>query len=49
MKTVVGILIVTFALVAVLIASRHVCGCSPLANEVSAVGSLRTLYSANIA
>jgi hypothetical protein len=48
-KTVVGILLMTSALVAVLIASRLVCGGRPRADESAAAGSLRTLYSANIA
>jgi hypothetical protein len=32
-----------------LIASKGTCACSPAANESSAVGSLRSLYSANLA
>jgi type IV pilus assembly protein PilA len=49
LKTGVALVLATVAVVALLIANRHVCGCSPMADEVSAVGSLRTLYSANIA
>jgi type IV pilus assembly protein PilA len=46
-----GVVLVAAAcvLVALFIANDQGCGCSPQANESSAVGSLRAIYSANFA